>query len=135
MSSDSASTPSKLMFVVLGTRGEGAPLSVAPLMVLRMPCSRRSRSAATSAVDDNLPLASRAATPMPAIPGTFSVPPRRFRSCFPPVIVDTSRVPRRIHSAPAPLGPLNLCADSASRSTPSARTSTGILPIDCTASV
>ena len=46
-----------------------------------------------------------------------------------------SRVPRLIHSAPAPFGPLNLCADSDSRSTPSARTSTGILPTDCTASV
>ena len=37
------------------------------------------------------------------------------------------RVPRLIHSAPAPFGPLNLCADSDSRSTPSARTFTGIL--------
>ena len=45
------------------------------------------------------------------------------------------RVPRLIHSTPAPFGPLNLCADSDSRSTPSARTSTGILPTDCTASV
>ena len=45
------------------------------------------------------------------------------------------RVPRLIQSAPAPFGPLNLCAESDSRSTPSARTSTGILPADCTASV
>ena len=79
--------------------------------------------------------ARRAATPMPAIPGTFSVPPRRLRSCLPPVIVATSRVPRRIQSAPAPFGPLNLWAETVSRSTPSARTSTGILPADCTASV
>ena len=44
-------------------------------------------------------------------------------------------MPRLIHSAPAPFGPLNLCADSDSRSTPSARTSTGIFATDCTASV
>ena len=51
---------------------------------------------------------------------------RRLRSCLPPVIVGCIRVPRLIHSAPAPFGPLNLCAESDSRSTPSARTSTGI---------
>ena len=67
--------------------------------------------------------------------GTFSVPARRLRSCLPPVRIGCIRVPRLIHNAPAPLGPLNLCADSDSRSTPSARTSTGILPTDCTASV
>ena len=45
------------------------------------------------------------------------------------------RVPRLIHSAPAPFGPLNLCADRDSRSAPMARTFTGILPTVCTASV
>ena len=78
---------------------------------------------------------SRAATPMPAMAGTFSVPARRLRSCLPPVMIGASRTPRRIQSAPAPFGPWNLCAESESRSTPSARTSTGILPTDCTASV
>ena len=60
--------------------------------------------------------------------GTFSVPARRFRSWRPPVITPAMGVPRRTHSAPAPFGPPNLCADSESRSTPSAATSTGILP-------
>jgi len=54
---------------------------------------------------------------------------------LPPVIVGCSRVPRLIQSAPTPFGPLNLCAESDSRSTPSARTSTASLPTDCTASV
>ncbi len=58
---------------------------------------------------------------------TFSVPARRFRSCLPPVRIAVTRVPRLIQSAPAPFGPLNLCAESDSRSAPSARTSTGIL--------
>ena len=41
----------------------------------------------------------------------------------------------RIHSAPTPLGPPNLCADIDSRSTPRARTAIGILPAAWTASV
>ncbi len=67
--------------------------------------------------------------------GTFSVPARRLRSCLPPVMNGSIRVPRLIHTAPAPFGPLNLCAESDSRSTPSARTSTGIFPTAWTASV
>ena len=54
--------------------------------------------------------ASAAATPSPAIAGTFSVPARRLRSCRPPVMCGISRTPRRIHSAPMPFGPPNLCA-------------------------
>ena len=72
---------------------------------------------------------------MPAMAGTFSVPARRLRSWRPPVTNGSSRTPRRIHSAPMPFGPPNLCAEIVSRSTPSARTSTGILPAVCTASV
>ncbi len=79
------------------------------------------------ASDVSLPLASAAATPRPAIAGTFSVPARRLRSCFPPVRIALTRVPRLIQSAPAPFGPLNLCAESDNRSAPSARTSTGDL--------
>ena len=63
------------------------------------------------------------------------MPARRLRSCLPPVRIAVTRAPRLIQSAPAPFGPLNLCADSDSRSTPSALTSTGILPTDWTASV
>ncbi len=55
--------------------------------------------------------------------------PCRRSSC------ETSRTPRRIHSAPVPFGPPNLWPESESRSTPSALTDTGILPTDCTASV
>ena len=51
------------------------------------------------------------------------------------VMIDVTRAPRLIHRAPVPLGPLNLCAESDSKSTPNARTSTGIFPTDWTASV
>ena len=82
--------------------GRAAPRRAAP----RWPASR-GRSAA--------------AMPRPAMPATFSVPARRLRSWRPPVTNGSSRTPRRIHRAPVPLGPSNLCAESDSRSTPSAR--------------
>ena len=135
MSRLSASTRSKLMLVVFGTRAWRAPLTAVPGTPLRIPSSSRSRSAPTRAASPAIfSDARRAATPIPTIAGTFSVPARRFRSCLPPVRSGCIRVPRLIHSAPAPFGPLNLCDESDSRSTPSARTSTGIFPVDCTAS-
>ena len=79
-------------------RGAGTPRST--------PASRRSRSAASRAASSAiLPRASRAATPRPTMPATFSVPARRLRSCLPPVISGAAAAPRRIQSAPTPLGP------------------------------
>ena len=136
MSSDSASTPSKLMLVVFGTRRPRSPLTTVPGTFSRIPVSSRSRRAAISAWPaPAAAFASLAAAPNPAMPGTFSVPARRLRSCPPPVWPAASRTPRRTHSAPTPLGPLSLCADSDSRSTPSSSTASGSLPADCTASV
>ena len=43
-----------------------------------------------------------AAIPIPTIPGVFSVPARRDRSCLPPISKAVRRVPRRIHNAPMP---------------------------------
>jgi hypothetical protein len=60
----------------------------------------------------------RAAAPKPTIPATFSVPARRPRSCGPPVASVVSASPRRIQSAPTPVGPPSLCADSERQSTP-----------------
>jgi hypothetical protein len=46
------------------------------------------------------------ALPKPTIPGTFSVPPRRFFSCPPPHTGEKSvGVPRLINNAPTPFGP------------------------------
>ena len=100
------------------------PLAVdaAPGTRSRMPCSSRSRSAAMrGAASAACCRAYSAAAPIPASAGTFSVPERRLRSWRPPVTNGCSRTPRRIHSAPAPLGPPNLWAEIDSRSTPSAR--------------
>ena len=72
---------------------------------------------------------------MPAIPGVFSMPARRFRSRSSPLGYGVSSTPRRMYSAPAPGGPPNLCPDRLSRSTPSASTSIGSRPAVCAASV
>ena len=61
-------------------------------------------------------------------PGTFSVPGRRPRSCPPPTHSGASVTPLRSHSAPAPLGPWILCAESASDVDAERPASTGILP-------
>ena len=106
INSDSASTRSKLMLVVFGTRASVDPLTAVPDTPRRMSASRRSRSAASrrpsSAI---LAIAMRAATPIPTMPGTFSVPARRLRSWRPPVSSGSTRSPRRIQSAPTPFGP------------------------------
>ena len=86
MSSDSASVRSKLMLVVFGTRLVRSPFTSVPGTPARMAASSRSRSAARSVVPAATFRATRrAATPKPASAGTFSVPPRRLRSCLPPV--------------------------------------------------
>ena len=71
------------------------------------------------------------------MPGTFSVPERMPRSWPPPSIcaVMRTRGLRRTYSAPTPLGPYILCADSDARSTLAALTSNGTLPTPCTASM
>ena len=74
------------------------------------------------------------AAPKPTMPATFSVPARRLRSWAPPRTSGASGVPRRTYRQPTPFGPYSLCAESVSRSTSSARTSSGILPPACTAS-
>ena len=49
---------------------------------------------------------------MPTIPATWVVPDRRPSSCPPPGNSARSGVPDRTTSAPTPLGPPNLCADT-----------------------
>ncbi len=71
------------------------------------------------------------------MPGTLSVPERWPRSCPPPSISGERRTRtgrRRTYSAPTPLGPYILWAESEARSTPSASTSKGIRPTDWAAS-
>jgi len=44
----------------------------------------------------------------PTIPIAFSSPPRRARSCAPPMMNGSRRMPRRTIKAPIPTGPPNL---------------------------
>ena len=77
--------------------------------MLRMPRSRRSRRARTPVCSSCICAnASSAALPSPTMAGTFSVPPRRRRSCGPPRISGWNGVPlRRIERADA-LGAVQL---------------------------
>ena len=117
----SASRVAKRTFVVLGRRCASAPLIDAS-------AKRCSNAASSSTRSDSMRAASpasrsattRAAAPKPAMPGTFSVPPRRPRSWW-PLINAGSLIPLRTASAPTPFGPWSLCADSDRRSIPDRR--------------
>ena len=92
----------------------------------------RRRRPSAAALDERAlrarPRASRStaahAAPNPTHAGTFSMPPRRARSCAPPTSNGGTRRPRRTSSAPAPIGPPSLCAVTEQRSAPSAAKST-----------
>ena len=78
--------------------------------------SARMRAASPSSAA----MAAFAAAPKPAMPATFSVPARRPSSWPPPRSSGSSPCrPSASTSAPTPLGPPILCADSVSRSAPS----------------
>ena len=64
------------------------------------------------------------------MPATFSVPARRRRSWPPPLIRARPATPSRSTSAPTPLGPPILCAESVIMSAPSAPKSSGSLAGD-----
>ena len=82
---------------------------------------RRARSARAARAASASRSMSAHAAPKPTHAGTFSMPPRRARSCAPPTSSGGTRSPRRTSSAPAPFGPPNLCAVTEHRSAPSAR--------------
>ena len=111
----SASTRSKLMLVVFGTRRSRSPLTAVPgtlpqdAVLEAVAQSRATRAASVVSLPASEAAPRRRGRRSPA---TFSVPARRLRSCLPPVRSGCSRVPRLTQSAPAPLGPPNLCAES-----------------------
>ena len=67
------------------------------------------------------------------MPGRFSVPPRRWRSCLPLNSAGQAR-PLRTISAPTPLGPCSLCAETDHRSAPLASKRAAVLPTSWVAS-
>src|SRR6185503_18072450 len=135
-SNASPSTPAKHTFTMPPTRRFRSPFR----RVFGTPASRPASSCSPSPVTRcGTPLTSpsracRAATPIPTIAATFSVPARRPRSCLPPWIWDSSRVRRRTNSAAAPCGPWNLCAATLTRSACQPSTAIAILPGACMAS-
>ena len=89
-----------------------------PASASRRPCSARAAAAAAK----------------PAMPGTFSNPPRRARSCSPPTWNGSTRRLRRTTKAPMPGGPPSLWALTDTRSAPSASIDTGTWPAAAQAS-
>ena len=121
----SASTPSTPRHTRWGSEPSavGSPSRMTPSTVHARFASR-SVSVRAHAASTATSVAVTAA-PKPTIAGTFSMPPRRARSCAPPTTNGGKRTPRRTSSAAAPFGPPNLCAVTDTRSAPSAPKSTG----------
>ncbi|TWH93437.1 hypothetical protein IQ17_06983 [Bradyrhizobium daqingense] len=126
---------SKAILVVFAKRLRMSPSTThSPLR--KIPCSRRSRNAPMRMRSgSSRSAASSAAFPSPTIPGIFSVPARRPRSCDPPQISGWNFVPLRKYNAPTPFGPCSLCADSESMSIVLSFRFKRTLPMACTASV
>ena len=133
VSSVSPSQPSKATFKVLHTRGAFLPATRERGIPSAAACRRSRNAASRGASSGSEAAATESASASPTIPATFSVPPRRPRSWWPPGWSARSARPLRIQSRPAPLGPPILCAESEIRSACSS--GSGILPAACTASV
>ena len=135
MSSGSATTPGNSTVLVLQTRGAARATTRSPPPSATSPDSSWSRKAAIRAgCSLSASRAASAATPMPTMPATFSVPPRRSRSCPPPATSGRRRTQSATNNAPTPLGPWNLCAAMLTRSATPQSSATGSFPTDCTAS-
>ena len=122
ISSDSASTPSKLMLVVFGTRRRAAPLTAVPGTRARTPRSSRSRSAPTRAASAARPARARRGRNAEADDaGHVLGAGAPARSCLPPVTrLASARAAAHPQRAGA-LGARRTCApENDSRSTPSA---------------
>ena len=132
----SPTTPRTETLRLCGRRSVGCPLRRTSSMRSVRPVCRRSRSARQRGGWTSSSFVTiSAAAAKPTTPAGFSVPERRPRSCPPPCVCGTSFTPRRTYRAPVPFGPPILWAENAARSTPSALTSTWILPSAWTASV
>ena len=102
----SPSMNSKEKFTLLARRLSQLPLSLAEgisARMRRMAWSRRASWRLCSGASSST--ANSAARAKPTMPGTFSVEPRRPRSCCPPSRRFSSFTPRRTYKSPTPLGP------------------------------
>ena len=124
------SAPGTVNRVVFGSRGTPRRKHDHPRRFAagRSPAARAAPAAARHRAS-SAAMAAFAAAPKPAIPATFSVPARRPSSCPPPRSSGSSPcTPSATTSAPTPLGPPILCAESVTRSARSALISNGIFP-------
>ena len=116
----------KQMFILFGKRSVAEPFSVAWgnfCKIFSIASSRNSVSRTDSL--SRISVASSSAHASPTMPGTFSVPLRRPRSCPPPCTTGASRTPSRTYSKPIPRGPYILIPSKVIISTPSFNTCNG----------
>ena len=129
--------PGAAMQLVLGKRRTPCPRKIVPLSPASMAfsrifliCSTRLQTPFASSR-----AAASAAAPKPAMAATFSVPARRPISCPPPRNCAAMSVPRRTTSAPTPLGPPSLCAETSAIRHPDQLNASGSLPNACVMSL
>ena len=103
----SESSPSKLTFKVLASRGAPSPFCFAAGMFceIRIHSSSRRRASRSCSRARSRCVHSAAAAAIPAIAATFSVPGRRSFSCAPPNMIGWMDNPLRRNRNPAPFGP------------------------------
>ena len=134
--SDSPSTNRKLTFTLFGSLSVLCPFSRQYGISSRIRLIIWSRSPLSfSALASIVAAARRTAVPSPMIPGTFSVPARRFRSWAPPCTKERIFTPLRIYKKPIPFGPFSLCPLALSISIWHSSTWIGTWPNAWTASV
>ena len=136
--SSSPVTPSKPRLTMPGRERPSSrvPWSTAPPMSFSTRFAKASLRARTRALTAAISrTAAESAAAVPHAPATSEVPPLFPLSCSPPECNASRRTPFLTYSAPKPLGPPNLCAESESISHPSSRTFNGNAPAACTASV
>ena len=130
------SVPSTEKASVLGSRSSGHPWRSTPGSEVASRASRSVHSLRRTAGNTGSGTIHSKALTRPAIAARFSVPPRRSFSWAPPCCVGCGSRGERMNSAPAPLGPWNLCAQTETRSASNwSMSRKGSLPKAWTASV
>ncbi len=105
MRSDSLSVPGTEMLSTCAARGAFAACTTASGIVARSAACSLSRSAPRRLSSSSISsMVSSAARASPTAAATFSVPGRWPRFCEPPCCSGSSGEPRRMYSAPMPLG-------------------------------
>src|SRR5438093_2051672 len=129
ISSAALSVPGIETFEMCGARSPCQPLITASGTIASSRRSNSSRSSLSRVPSARCSsAASRAATPSPTMPGTFSVPGRMPNCCPPPWMIASTALRSRTISAPTPLGAPILWPEMVRKVQLTSRSETGTLP-------